>query len=66
MTPWAPASGSAGSLTYHVSTPLKADGTPYEGVRIISHGKPSNVKVKAVVYTDDTFTATTTVDLRRG
>lgn len=63
VTPWAPASGSAGSLTYHVSTPLKADGTPYEGVRIISHGKPSNVKVKAVVYTDDTFTATTTVDL---
>ena len=57
------AGSEAGSLTYHVSAPLKADGTPLQGVRIVSHGKPSNVTVKAVLYTDDTYSTTTTVEL---
>ena len=63
VTPWAPQGTGAGSLTYHVSEPLKADGTPYRGVRIISHGKPSNVTVKAVLYTDDAYSKTATVEL---
>ncbi|QWT17802.1 beta-N-acetylglucosaminidase domain-containing protein [Collinsella sp. zg1085] len=56
---WAPERTEQGSLTYHVSTPLKDDGTPFEGVRIISHGKPSGATVKAVVYTDPAYTQTT-------
>lgn len=63
LTPWAPQGTEAGSLTYHVSAPLKADGTPCQGVRIVSHGKPSNVTVKAVLYTDDTYSKTETVEL---
>ena len=63
LTPWAPQGTEAGSLTYHVSAPLKADGTPCQGVRIVSHGKPSNVTVKVVLYTDDTFNKTETVEL---
>lgn len=63
LTPWAPQGSKAGSLVYHVSAPLKADGTPCQGVRIVSHGKPSNVTVKAVLYTDDTYSKTETVEL---
>lgn len=63
LTAWTPQGSEAGSLTYHVSAPLKADGTPLQGVRIVSHGKPSNVTVKAVLYTDDTYSTTTTVEL---
>lgn len=63
LTTWAPEGTEAGALTYHVGSPLKADGTPYVGVRVISHGEPSNVTVKAVLYTDDTYTKTATVEL---
>ena len=63
VTAWAPQVGKAGSLVYHISEPLKADGMPYQGVRIVSHGKPSNVTVKAVLYTDDAYSRTTTVEL---
>lgn len=63
LTPWAPQGSKAGSLVYHVSAPLKADGTPCQGVRIVSHGKPSNVTVKVVLYTDDTYSKTETVEL---
>ena len=63
LTPWAPQGSKAGSLVFHVSAPLKADGTPCQGVRIVSHGKPSNVTVKAVLYTDDTYSKTETVEL---
>ena len=63
LTPWAPQGTEAGSLTYHVSAPLKADGTPFQGVRIVSHGRPSNVTVKAVLYTDDAYSTTATVKL---
>ena len=63
LTPWAPQGSKAGSLVYHVSAPLKADGTPCQGVRIVSHGKPSNVTVKAVLYTDDMYSKTETVEL---
>ena len=63
LTTWAPEGTEAGALTYHVGSPLKADGTPYVGVRVISHGEPSNVTVKAVLYTDDTFSKTETVEL---
>ena len=60
---WAPAGDKAGALTYHVSTPLKADGTAYEGIRIISRGNPSRATVKAVLYTDGTYSKTQTVTL---
>ncbi len=60
---WAPSGDTAGTLTYHVSTPLKADGTAYEGVRIISRGNPSGATVKAVLYTDGSYSATETVTL---
>ena len=63
LTTWAPEGTEAGALTYHVGSPLKADGTPYVGVRVISHGEPSNVTVKAVLYTDDSYTKTATVEL---
>ena len=33
LTAWTPQGSEAGSLTYHVSAPLKADGTPLQGVR---------------------------------
>lgn len=60
---WAPMGETAGTLTYHVSTPLKADGTAYEGVRIISRGTPSGATVKAVLYTDGSYSDTQTVTL---
>ena len=60
---WAPVGDKAGALTYHVSTPLKADGTAYEGIRIISRGNPSRATVKAVLYTDGTYSKTQTVTL---
>lgn len=63
LTTWAPDGTEAGALTYHVGSPIKADGTPYVGVRVISHGEPSNVTVKAVLYTDDSYTKTATVEL---
>ena len=63
LTTWAPEGTEAGALTHHVGSPLKADGTPYVGVRVISHGEPSNVTVKAVLYTDDSYTKTATVEL---
>lgn len=63
LTTWAPEGTEAGALTYHVGSPLKADGAPYVGVRVISHGEPSNVTVKAVLYTDDSYTKTATVEL---
>ena len=62
-TAWAPQAESEGTMTYHVSEPLTADGTAYEGVRIISRGNPTGATVKAVVYTDATFTETTEVML---
>ena len=62
-TAWAPQAESAGTMTYHVSDPLTADGTAYEGVRIISRGNPTGATAKAVVYTDPTFSETTEVTL---
>ena len=60
---WAPAGEVAGTLTYHVSAPLKADGTSYEGIRIISRGNPSGATVKAVLYTNGAYSDTETVTL---
>ncbi|MDO4429317.1 MAG: beta-N-acetylglucosaminidase domain-containing protein [Atopobiaceae bacterium] len=60
---WQPAGNAGGRLVYHVSAPLKSDGTPYEGVRIISHGAASGAAVKAVVYTDADYEATEEVAL---
>ena len=62
-TAWAPQAESTGTMTYHVSEPLTADGTAYEGVRIISRGNPTGATVKAVVYTDTTFSKTAEVTL---
>ena len=43
---------------------LKADGhAAPRRPNSVSHGKPSNVTVKAVLYTDDTYSTTTTVEL---
>ena len=60
---WQPQGDGAGRLVYHISTPLKSDGTPYEGVRIISRAAATGAKVSAVVYTDASHTATTEVPL---
>lgn len=62
-TAWAPQAESTGTMTYHVSEPLTADGTAYEGVRIISRGNPTGATVKAVVYTDASFSTTSEVTL---
>lgn len=63
-TAWAPSKDN-GTLTYRVSTPMKDDQTkqPKQGVRILSVGEASNAKVKATVYTDDTFSKTAQVEL---
>lgn len=63
-TAWAPSKDN-GTLTYRVSTPMKDDQTkqPKQGVRILSVGEGSNAKVKATVYTDDTFSKTAQVEL---
>ena len=63
-TAWAPSKDN-GTLTYRVSTPMKDDQTkqPKQGVRILSVGEVSNAKVKATVYTDDTFSKTAQVEL---
>lgn len=63
-TAWAPSKDN-GTLTYRVSTPMKDDQTkqPKQGVRILSVGEASNAKVKATVYTDDTFSNTAQVEL---
>ncbi len=62
-TSWAPQGTGAGSITYHVSAPVKADGRPIEGIRIISRGAPSGAEVKATVYTDEAYGATTEIAL---
>ena len=62
-TAWAPQAESTGTMAYHVSEPLTADGTAYEGVRIISRGNPTGATVKAVVYNDAAFSTTTEVTL---
>lgn len=62
-TSWAPQGTGSGSITYHVSAPVKADGKPIEGIRIISRGAPSGAEVKATVYTDETYGATTEIAL---
>lgn len=62
-TAWAPKKGVAGNFVYHVSSPIRPDGNPVEGVRVISRGNPSGATVKAVLYTDNTFSATQEVVL---
>ena len=63
-TVWAPSQDN-GTLTYHVSVPMKEGQAkqPKQGVRILSAGATSNAKVKATVYTDDTFSKTAEVEL---
>lgn len=63
-TSWVPSQDN-GTLAYRVSTPMKDDQTkqPKQGVRILSVGEASNAKVKATVYTDDTFSKTAQVEL---
>lgn len=56
-------SAKTGTLTYHVSEPLTDAGAPKQGVRILSSGTPSGATVKAVVYTDETYTKTAEVTL---
>lgn len=66
MTTWAPQGTQAGKLVYHVSAPLKADGTPYVGLRAIAQGDCSQVTVKAVVYTSDSFSSDATATVALG
>ena len=66
LTAWQPATDAAGTLTYHVSAPISADGEPFDGVRVISKLAQPAVKVKAVVYSGDLRAgepATKTVEL---
>ncbi len=66
LTAWQPATDEAGTLTYHVSAPISADGEPFDGVRVISKAAQPAVKVKAVVYSGDLRAgepATKTVEL---
>lgn len=61
-TDWTP-SKDAGSITYNIDAPLNKEGTAFQGIRIISNGKPSGATVSAKLYTDGTYTSVKEVKL---